>query len=103
MRCPTSAALPLTAYSAACTEHITDRNLVASFHTHGSECALLKSITYIISCINFTHRSERQGRLEKANTWANIEYYLVVRAFGGVVTFFSFVSRCVRLFCESDD
>ena len=42
LRCPTSAALPLTAYSAAFTEHTTDRDLVAPrSNTHGSECALL--------------------------------------------------------------
>ena len=55
------------------TEHITDRDLVAFPHASrmdGSECALL---TGILSCIKFTHRSERQGRLKKAN----IEYVLL--------------------------
>ena len=41
-----------------------------SMYTHGSECALL---TGILSWVKFTHHSEWQGRLKKAN----IEYVLL--------------------------
>ena len=71
LRCATSAALPLKAYSAACTSLTASH--VSSAIRRPDVCCRVVQYYNMISCFKFTHLSEQQGRLEKAN----IEYVVL--------------------------